>query len=101
MKAIRKTALRMPVAILALSLFAGLPAYAQDAAAGKATAASTTAQKMGAVADAMALAVKRKKQAVRNVGAQAPRLASLLNQNWGCSGVWCGRQYVLMLGIGY
>jgi hypothetical protein len=106
MKAIRKAALQAPAAILALSLFSGLPARAQDISVGNGTAASAAtaagpAQKLGAVADAMALAVKRKKQSMRIVRPLAPRLSSLWNQDWGCSGAWCGRPFVLMIGIGY
>ena len=29
------------------------------------------------------------------------RLSSFLGGNLGCSGIWCGRQFVLIVGIGY
>jgi hypothetical protein len=29
------------------------------------------------------------------------RLSSILRSNLGCSGVWCGRQFVLIVGISY
>jgi hypothetical protein len=32
---------------------------------------------------------------VRSTAAPAPQ------QHWDCSGFWCGRQFVLMLGVGY
>lgn len=106
MKAITKAALRVPAVILALSLFSALPGHAEEIAAGNGNAASAaavagSARKVGAVSSAMALAVKRKKQSMRMVRAPAPRFASLWNRDWGCSGAWCGRPFILMIGIGY
>ena len=40
-------------------------------------------------------------KAVRAVRASPARPAVAPQQHWNCSGYWCGRQFVLMLGIGY
>jgi hypothetical protein len=40
-------------------------------------------------------------KAVRAVRASPARAAVAPQQHWNCSGYWCGRQFVLMLGIGY
>ena len=40
--------------------------------------------------------IKHRRTAIRHVAAVAP-----LQRNLGCSGEWCGRQFVLMIGIGY
>ena len=40
-------------------------------------------------------------RAVRAVRASPARPAVAPPQHWNCSGYWCGRQFVLMLGVGY
>src|SRR4051812_33061093 len=40
-------------------------------------------------------------KAVRAVRVTPARPAVMPRQHWDCSGYWCGRQFVLMLGIGY
>jgi hypothetical protein len=40
-----------------------------------------------------------KPKAVRKFSSM--RAASAPQPSWGCSGYWCGRQFVLMLGVGY
>ena len=46
-------------------------------------------------------AAPAKPRAVRAVQPAPVRAAAASQQHWGCSGSWCGRQFVLMLGIGY
>jgi hypothetical protein len=47
------------------------------------------------------LATPAKPKAVRAVQASPARPAAAPQQHWSCSGFWCGRQLVLMLGVGY
>ena len=42
-----------------------------------------------------------KPKAVRPSKLAVVRAAPAPHPNWGCSGYWCGRQLVLMLGVGY
>jgi hypothetical protein len=99
---------RATAAILALSLLWALPAHAQETAV-EAEAATSAETIIGPAADmatlsnsdAMALAMKSKRKPARIVRTPSPRLAALSNHDWGCSGVWCGRQFVLMIGIGF
>ena len=46
-------------------------------------------------------AAPAKRRAVRVVQAPPVRPAAASQLQWGCSGFWCGRQIVLMLGVGY
>jgi hypothetical protein len=54
-----------------------------------------------AAADAMVPAMRRKPTPIRNVQTLHRRSATASHHDWSCSGSWCGRQFVLIIGIGY
>src|SRR5450631_3120062 len=84
-------------------------AVADDAAAKQVVAAANDASGPIAAPEAPAAGLlapiplaPAKPKAVRAV--QAPpvvRPSAPPHQHWDCSGSWCGRQFVLMLGVGY
>jgi hypothetical protein len=54
-----------------------------------------------AASDAMALAMRRKPKPIRVVQTSHLRPAIVSHRERSCSGSWCGRQFVLMIGIAY
>jgi hypothetical protein len=109
MNAIQHTGHRAAATILALSMLWAFPARALEEAVEARAAASAeapvgSAERMATLSDsdAMALTVRppRKKPA-RIVRAPSQRLAALSNHDLRCSGAWCGRQFVLIIGIGF
>ena len=81
-------------------------AVVADDAAAKQVAAANDARAPIAAPEAVAAAppplAPAKPKAVR--AAQAPvvvRQSAPPQPHWDCSGFWCGRQFVLMLGVGY
>ena len=84
-------------------------AVVADDAAAKQVAAANEARGPIAAPEALAAGLvapppfaPAKPKAVRAV--QAPvvvRPSAPSQQHWDCSGFWCGRQFVLMLGVGY
>lgn len=66
-----------------------------------------SARKSGRESEAVAraqvapLPAPTKPKAVRPSKFSVVRAAPAPYPNWGCSGYWCGRQFVLMLGVGY
>jgi hypothetical protein len=47
------------------------------------------------------IAPPAKPKTVRIAQTSPTRPAAAPQYNWNCSGFWCGRQFVLMLGVGY
>jgi hypothetical protein len=45
--------------------------------------------------------IKRHASRVRLAASHYHRSVNPIRSDLGCSGVWCGRQFVLMIGIGY
>jgi hypothetical protein len=83
-------------AILALALLWAVPASAELVTTG-----SGANEKLAAFAgsESLALLAKPKRKPVRVV---APaRVSALSQQGSACTGSWCGRQFVLMIGIGF
>jgi hypothetical protein len=61
-----------------------------------------TVQETVAGANSMASVIKRHVSRETAIAASHhDRRVSSVRSNLGCSGVWCGRQFVLMIGIGY
>jgi hypothetical protein len=101
---------RLSATVLALGLFWALPAFADGDASGPAAevAASSEAVVVSAEtiatpsnSDALALATKSRRKPTRIARTPPARLAALSHQDWHCTGIWCGRQFVLMIGIGF
>jgi hypothetical protein len=65
--------------------------------------AQDSARESGRELEALARAPSSpvKPKAVRHSKLAVARAAPAPHPSWGCSGYWCGRQFVLMLGIGY
>jgi hypothetical protein len=94
------------VALLLTTLWV-LPASAEVAAPDSRTnvAVKTTASASNLAAlsdsDAMAMAAKRKRKPAGIVRVQPTRVAALSRPDWGCYGSWCGRPFLLIIGIAY
>jgi hypothetical protein len=94
-------------AILVLTMLWAVPASAELVTAGPSAAAGAEAstgptEKLAALSNSDALALaKRKRKPARIARVPTARLAALSRQDWNCSGAWCGRQFVLMIGIGF
>ena len=81
--------LRMMFCLAAMTGIAAMPLAEAPAMAAESTV--TASEAASAVSAKTAPAVRR----------VAPRRAGAIRGNLNCSGVWCGRQFVLMLGVGY
>src|SRR5689334_13980417 len=98
---------RIGAVALLLTTFWALPASAEVAKAesGAAVVAESTPKEgLAALADtdAMALAQKRKRKPSASVVRPQPaRLAAVAQPGWNCTGSWCGRPFLLIIGISY
>jgi hypothetical protein len=63
------------------------------------TVVATDKRNLIAASDAMAM--RRKPKPIRVVQTSPPRTATVSRHDWSCSDSWCGRQFVLMIGISY
>ena len=52
-------------------------------------------------ASVVPIAAPPKPKTVRATQAPPARVTTAPRNHWGCSGFWCGQQFVLMLGVGY
>ena len=107
MAKLHHTDLRLGAAMVALTVLWALPAAAEGvvAASGATAAAQAVAAPGDTMAvlsnsDAMARAAKRKRKPAKMVRSPA-RPVAFVREGRDCSGVWCGRQFVLILGIGF
>src|SRR5689334_10355967 len=100
---------RIGAVVLLLTAFWALPASAEVAKAEPGAAAvveSATTANEGLAAlsdsDAIALAQKRKRKPSASVVRPQPaRLAAVAQPGWNCTGSWCGRPFLLIIGISY
>ena len=74
------------VAAVTIMLSATVPAFAEEAVATDVSAKASAAK-------------HRRIASVRHISHVAA--VTPLQRNLGCSGDWCGRQFVLMIGIGF
>ena len=83
-------------AILVLTLVWAVPACAE-----RATAGSGANEKLAALSgsDSFASLARPKRKPVRV--APPARISAWSHQGSACTGSWCGRQFVLMIGIGF
>ena len=107
MREITATSHGIHAAILLLSLLWAMPASAELAtAASKAAAEAEVTSKpnegLAALSgsDSLALATKPKRKPAR-IAHTPPARSAALYQDRSCTGSWCGRQFVLMIGIGF
>jgi hypothetical protein len=108
MREITTTSHGIHAAILALTLLWAVPASAEltmadSRATAGAEATTEPNDKLAALSDsdALALAAKRKRSPAKIARTRPARLAALSHHDLTCSGSWCGRQFVLMIGIGF
>jgi len=99
---------RIAAASLLLTTLWALPASAEVAGAESgaivvAESATSPNERLTVLSDsdAMALASKRKRKPSGSLRTPPARLAALPQQGWDCTGPWCGRHFVLIIGIGY
>lgn len=65
------------------------------------TPAAVAAENRATVGKAAAATTKMASRGARIAASYYDRHVRPLRGNPGCSGIWCGRQFVLMLGIAY
>jgi hypothetical protein len=102
----RDTVFRVAAATAVIAALSAVPALADEAAAAPTestpvTVTASDAQAPVSAVDSTAMASMPKPKTVRTVAAQPVRPPAVSYYNTGCSGFWCGRQFVLMLGVGY
>jgi hypothetical protein len=91
------TRLMIKLAAIGIATMLSTAAPAQ-AAEGAATAREPAA----AITNATAAVIKRDaSRGTRISASQNTRRASPIRSKLDCSGAWCGRQFVLMIGVGY
>jgi hypothetical protein len=85
-----------------------LPASGSEVATGpeataptELTAIAIDNRNLIAASDALALSMRQKPKPIRVVRTSPPRPATVSHHDRSCSGSWCGRQFVLIIGIGY
>jgi hypothetical protein len=102
----RDTIFRIAAATAVIAALSAVPALADETAAAptESTPVAVTANDTQAPApavDSAAMASMPKPKTVRTVAAPTVRPPAVSYYNTGCSGFWCRRQFVLMLGVGY
>jgi hypothetical protein len=70
-------------------------------AAGEPTVAAKDNREAGPVTAALAAPIPAPSKPKAAVQASPPVRPAEVSQKWSCFGFWCGRQIVLMLGVGY
>lgn len=105
---IRETFFQTAAATAVVAALSALPASGSEVAAGSEATAPTELtvvaidnRNLIAASDAMASAMRRKPKPIRNVQTLHRRSATASHRDWSCSGSWCGRQFVLIIGIAY
>lgn len=95
---------RYPRLILHVTAAAGIAALLCAAAPAVAVESAVPASEAAAMASAKSapkLIRRHASRATRVAASSHHRRASVTGGSLDCSGVWCGRQFVLMIGIGY
>ena len=104
---IRDTFFHIVAAAAVVVASSALPASGSEAAAGAEAAAPTETavaaiDNRNLIAASDALAMKRKPKPIRVAQISPPRRpATAPHHDWSCSSSWCGRQFVLIIGISY
>ena len=77
-------------------------AGADESASAEVSVAANVTREMTAAPSSAAVPVpQHRPKTVRIAPAPAARPVAVSHHDWNCSGFWCGRQFVLMLGVGY
>lgn len=88
--------------ILQVAATTGVAVMLSTAAPAMAAEGPVTARETAATASTVRPAVKRHASRRPHLAAaRYNRRVSLIGTSPACSGVWCGRQFVLMIGVGY
>jgi hypothetical protein len=105
---IRETFFQTAAATAVVAALSALPASGSEVATGpeataptELTAVAIDTRNLIAASDALALAMRRKPNPIRVVQTPRPRPVIVSHHDRSCSGSWCGRQFVLILGISY
>jgi hypothetical protein len=103
---IRETFFQTAAATAVVAALSALPASGSEVATRSVATAPTEStvvaiDNRNPIASSDALAVRRKPKPIRVVQTSHPRLAAVSHHVRSCSGSWCGRQFVLILGISY
>jgi len=100
---IRDRVFQIAAASAVIAAWSAVPASAIEVAAGPEVAiAANDVRHAAASPNATAVPVPHRRPKTVRVGpAPQARPVAIAHRHWDCSGSWCGRQFVLMLGIGY
>ena len=103
MRAIREWVFQITLAAAFIAAVGAVPASAIELAAGPEVAvAANDVRDTTALPDATAVPIPhRRPRPVRVAPAPQARHVAVAPRHWTCAGFWCGRHFVLMLGIGY
>lgn len=109
MSGIRGIALQIAAVTAVVAALGVVPASAIEVAAGPdepvsravAVAANEIRDAVPAHGSAAAPMPQRRPKAARVWRAPPTRPVAVAHRDWTCSGGWCGRQFVLMIGIGF
>jgi hypothetical protein len=88
-----------PRLILQFAAATGIVAMLSTAAPAMAAELAVTARETAA--KTAPATIKRHASRLRFAASHYHRRVNPIRSDLGCSGVWCGRQFVLMIGIGY
>jgi hypothetical protein len=100
---------QITAATAVIAALSAMPASATEVAAGpdettstEVAVAANDVREVTKVPSSMAVPLpQRRPKTVRIAPAPAARPVAVSHHDWNCSSFWCGRQFVLMLGIGY
>jgi hypothetical protein len=91
-----------PSLMLKFAAATGIAAMLWTAAPAVATERTAPASEAAATTKTAPSAIKRSaSRRTRIAASHFDRRVSPVRSNLDCSGVWCGRQFVLMIGVGY
>jgi len=106
MSKIRDTFFQTAAATAVVAALSALPASGSEVATGSEATAPTeltvvAIDNRNLIAASDAMAMRRKPKPIRVVQTSHPRPATVSHHDWSCSGSWCRRQFVLIIGIAY